>query len=79
MMSMFAFMLQRTLPGRDGAMATYLRAELLMEDTGAATAERRDADRLPAKAYAVMGVTTLITFVTLRTGYEFLFPQQLFG
>ncbi len=79
MMSMSAFMLKHTLLARDEAMPTDLLAELLVEDTGAATAEARDADRLPAKIYAVMGVTTIVTFVTLQTGYELLFPQQLFG
>jgi hypothetical protein len=76
---MSAFSLPSTKPDYDEAMPTDLLAELLMEDTHGATAEARKPDSLPAKIYAVMGVTTLLTFVTLRTGYELLFSHQLFG
>ena len=78
-MSMSASSFPRTTTAYDEAMPTDLLAELLMEDTDAATAQAREADSLPAKIYAVMGVTTLLTFVTLRTGYELLFSHQLFA
>ena len=38
-----------------------------------------EAHRLPAKVYAVMAVTTLLTFTALRTAYEYLFSYQLFA
>ena len=76
---MSAFSLPRVMPACDEAMPTDLLAKLLLEGTDAATAQARDPDSLPAKIYAVMGVTTLLTFVTLRTGYELLFSHQLFG
>jgi hypothetical protein len=50
-----------------------------MKDSEAVPAEARKTDSLPAKIYAVMGVTTLLTFATLRTGYEHFFSHQLFG
>jgi hypothetical protein len=78
-MIMSAISLPRTMPAYDEAMPTDLLAELLMEEIDAATAQAREPDSLPAKIYAVMGVTTLLTFVTLRTGYELLFSHQLFG
>jgi hypothetical protein len=77
-MSMSAFLLQNTLPARDEAIPTDLLAELLMEDTKAAPRQKRAAHSLPAKIYAVMAVTTGVTFMTLRTGYELLFSHQLF-
>jgi hypothetical protein len=50
-----------------------------MQDTASSPPKAREADSLPARIYAVMGVTTLLTFVTLRTGYEHFFSHQLFG
>ena len=76
---MSAFSLPPTMPACDEAMPTDLLAELLMEDTRAASAKAREPDSLPARIYAVMGVTTLLTFVTLRTVYEHFFSYQLFG
>ena len=36
--------------------------------------------KVPAKVYAVMTLTTVLTFATLMTGYQLLFPpHQLFG
>ena len=35
--------------------------------------------RLPIKVYAVMAVTTLLTFGTLTIGYQMLFTRQLFA
>lgn len=39
----------------------------------------READRLPAKVYAVMALTSMLTFGTLVTGYQLLFSHQLFA
>ena len=36
-------------------------------------------DRLPLKIYGVMAVTTVLTFMTLTTGYRMLFSQALFA
>jgi hypothetical protein len=35
-----------------------------------------EPERIPAKLYAIMAVTTLLTFTTLVTGYQLLFPPQ---
>jgi hypothetical protein len=32
--------------------------------------------KLPVKVYGVMAVTTVMTFATLMTGYNLLFPPQ---
>ena len=58
---------------------TDMLASLLMEQARAPRGQTRNADRLRAKVYAVMAVTTLLTFLTLSTGYQFLFPHQLFA
>ena len=34
------------------------------------------AEKVPAKIYAVMAVTTALTFATLTTGYQLLFPPH---
>jgi hypothetical protein len=77
--NMSEYQLHPTLPARDEAIPTDLLAELLMKDLEAVPAAARKTDSLPAKIYAVMGVTTLLTFATLRTGYEHFFSHQLFG
>mgnify|MGYP000356638773 CR=1 FL=1 len=41
------------------------------------TAElRREPLRITARIYAIMAVTTVLTFATLVTGYQLLFPPQ---
>ena len=56
-----------------------------MRETGSAAARdahhgaTRQADRVPAKVYAVMALTTALTFATLTTGYQFLFTHQLYA
>ena len=46
----------------------------------AAPAPRAEPEKLPLKVYGVMAVTTVLTFATLMTGYQLLFPpQQLFA
>ena len=32
--------------------------------------------RIPAKVYGVMALTTALTFTTLMTGFQLLFPPQ---
>ncbi len=76
---MSEFQLQRTPPARDEAIPTDLLAELLMERPKAVPAQAHETQSVPAKIYAVMAVTTLLTFTTLRTGYEHFFSHQLFG
>jgi len=34
---------------------------------------------VPPKVYAVMAMTTLLTFATLMTGYQMLFSQSVFA
>lgn len=58
---------------------TDLLASLLMEQVGAPSPEIRKPDRLPAKVYAVMALTSLLTFGTLTAGYELLFARHLFA
>ena len=58
---------------------TDMLASLLMEQGRPTRTEAREAYRLRAKVYGVMGVTTLLTFVALSTGYQFFFPHQLFA
>jgi hypothetical protein len=38
-----------------------------------------EPDRLTAKIYGVMAVTTILTFATLVTGYQMLFSYQLYA
>jgi hypothetical protein len=63
----------------DVEVPTDLLAGLLMEQASARRTAARGPDRLPAKVVAVMAVTTLLTFATLSSGYQYLFPQQLFA
>ena len=36
--------------------------------------------KIPAKVYGIMALTTVLTFTTLMTGYQLLFPpHQLFA
>ena len=54
-------------------------AGLLMAKTDPAPVARREPERLSAKIYLVMAVTTLLTFATLTTGYQLFFARQLFA
>jgi hypothetical protein len=58
---------------------TDLLASLLMEQARASSVTTRELRRLAAKVYGVMAVTTLTTFATLVTGYQYLFRHQLFA
>lgn len=62
----------------EAEVETNLLAGLLMEQ-GSASPTIREADRLPAKVYAVMALTSMLTFGTLVTGYQLLFSHQLFA
>lgn len=62
----------------EGEVETNLLAGLLMEQDSASPTIR-EADRLPAKVYAVMALTSMLTFGTLVTGYQLLFSHQLFA
>jgi hypothetical protein len=37
------------------------------------------ATGVPPKVYAVMALTSVLTFATLTTGYQLLFSRQLFA
>jgi len=58
---------------------TDMLASLLMEQARAPSATARELHRVAAKVYGVMAVTTLLTFATLTTGYQYFFPHQLFA
>ena len=36
-------------------------------------------EKIPAKVYGVMALTTVLTFATLTTGYQLLFSHQLYA
>ena len=43
---------------------------------GACDGSAAEPMKVPAKVYGVMAVTTVLTFATLMTGYQLLFPPQ---
>jgi hypothetical protein len=59
-------------------LPTDMLASLLMEQASGRASTTRDAHQLPA-VYAVMVVTTLLTFGSLTAGYQLVFPHQLFA
>lgn len=63
---------------RESELPTDLVAGLLMADAQD-SGRPRHGDRLTLKTYAVMAVTTALTFATLTTGYQALFTQQVFA
>jgi len=46
---------------------------------GAAPAPGTQSERVQAKVYGIMALTTALTFGTLTTGYQLLFTHQLFA
>ena len=60
-------------------MPTDLLAGLLMEQARAPASRTRGPDRLTAKIYAIMAVTTLLTFATLTTSYQLFFARHPFA
>ena len=67
------------LPASEVEVPTDLLAGLLMERATAPAAPVRRGEKLPPKVYAVMAVTSLLTFGTLVTGYQLLFSHPLFA
>ena len=45
----------------------------------AAPAPVTQSEKVPAKVYGIMALTTALTFGTLTTGYQLLFVHQLFA
>lgn len=66
-------------PASEVEVPTDLLAGLLMERASASSVARRSRESLPPKVYAVMAVTSLLTFGTLATGYHLLFSNPLFA
>ena len=65
---------------RDEAdLPTDLLAGLLIERANAPAPKPRRPNEVPPKIYAVMVLTSLLTFATLTTGYQLLFSHQLFA
>lgn len=60
-------------------VATDLLAGLLMEQASASSPTIREASLMRAKIYAVMALTSMLTFGMLVTGYQLLFSRQLFA
>ena len=63
----------------EAEVPTDLLAGLLMEMASAPAPKQREPEIQPAKVYAVMALTSLLTFGTLVTGYQLLFSHQLFA
>lgn len=63
----------------DTPFSTDLLAGLLMEQARDRASRAAGPERLTARIYAVMAVTTLLTFATLTTGYQLLFTHNLFA
>ena len=66
-------------PRSEAEVPTDLLASLLMERASAPSPTPRDPDSLPPKIYAVMALTSLLTFTTLTTGYQLFFSHELFA
>lgn len=60
-------------------VATDLLAGLLMEQASASSPTIPEASLMRAKIYAVMALTSMLTFGMLVTGYQLLFSHQLFA
>ena len=63
----------------EAEVPTDLLAGLLMEMASAPAPKQREPEIQPAKVYAVMALTSLLTFGTFVTGYQLLFSHQLFA
>jgi len=66
-------------PASEVEVPTDLLAGLLMERATTRAAPAPRGEKLPPKVYAVMAVTSLLTFGTLVTGYQLLFSHPLFA
>jgi hypothetical protein len=63
----------------EAEVPTDLLAGLLMERASAPAPTQREPENLQAKIYAVIALTSLLTFGTLVTGYQLLFSHHLFA
>ena len=63
----------------EAELPTDLLASLLIERANAPAPKPRSSNEVPPKIYAVMVLTSLLTFATLTTGYQLLFSHQLFA
>ena len=70
---------QQGISRSEAELPTDLLAGLLMERAQAPASQRRVPDRLAAKVYAIMAVTTLLTFATLTTSYQLFFARHPFA
>jgi hypothetical protein len=52
---------------------------LIAKRREAAPAPLAQSEKIPAKVYGVMALTTVLTFATLTTGYELLFSHLLYA
>ncbi|HET6942860.1 MAG TPA: hypothetical protein VFH89_11925 [Sphingomicrobium sp.] len=46
---------------------------------GEAPAPVAQSEKVPARVYGIMALTTALTFATLTTGYQLFFQHQLFA
>jgi hypothetical protein len=66
-------------PRSEADVPTDILASLLIERASAPCPTPHESDSLPPKIYAVMALTSVLTFATLTTGYQLLFSHQLFA
>jgi hypothetical protein len=66
-------------PRSEAEVPTDLLASLLIERPGAQSPTPRESSRVPPKIYAVMALTSTLTFATLTTAYQLLFSHQSFA
>jgi hypothetical protein len=65
-----------SVPPRRLARPPKLPAMRDIERRSAESAPRSHPAKLPAKVYGVMAATTMLTFASLTTGYQLLFPPH---
>lgn len=58
---------------------TDLLASLLIQRARTPRPTPSESNSVPPKIYAVMALTSVVTFATLTTGYQLLFSHQLFA
>ena len=69
-----------TVAARDDVNLSLERLIAMRRAEASAPAPRAEPEKLPAKVYGVMAVTTALTFATLMTGFQLLFPpHQIFA
>ncbi|WP_395622786.1 hypothetical protein [Sphingomonas daechungensis] len=61
-------------------LSAHLQSLIAMRREAVQMPAPSEPEKIPAKLYGIMAVTTVLTFATLVTGYQLLFPpQQLFA